>query len=140
MPIVDFVKGEEPSYFQGCGCLSYSTNFILFLGLRIHCVEYFTVLLYKVIVMTSCISLSGLLEYCTLISWCFCLFSTFPMYGAVFFHYTFKLSKKKKGMELKKQEYHWHSLCEHLILDLSLPVKEWKLMIKLRYASLELLR
>ena len=46
----------------------------------------------------SCLSLSGLLEHCTLISWCFCLFSTFPMYGAVFFQYTSKLLiKKKKG-------------------------------------------
>ena len=44
----------------------------------------------------SCISLSGLLEHCTLISWCLCLFSTFPMYGAVFFQYTFKLLIKKK--------------------------------------------
>ena len=44
----------------------------------------------------SCISLSGLLEHCTLISWCFCLFSTFPMYRAVFFQYTFKLLIKKK--------------------------------------------
>ena len=44
----------------------------------------------------SCISLSGLLEHCTLISWCFCLFSTFSMYGAVFFQYTFKLLIKKK--------------------------------------------
>ena len=77
-------------------------RFILFLGLRIHCVEYFTVLLYKVIVMT-------------------------PIHLCI-------------RMELKKQEYHWHSLCVHLMLDLSLPVKDWKLMIKLRYASLELLR
>ena len=35
------------------------------------------------------------------ISWCFCLFSTFPMYGAVFFHYTFKfLIIKKKLRQL----------------------------------------
>ena len=45
----------------------------------------------------SCISLSRLLEHCTLFSWCFCLFSTFPMYGAVFFQYTFKLLIKKKN-------------------------------------------
>jgi hypothetical protein len=40
-------------------------------------------------------------------------------------------------MVLKKQEYHWHSQYVHLMLDLSLPVKDWKLMIKLRYAYLE---
>ena len=44
----------------------------------------------------SCISLYGLLEHCTLISWFFCLFNTFPMYGAVFFQYTLKLLIKKK--------------------------------------------
>ena len=47
----------------------------------------------------SCISLYGLLEHCTLISWFFCLFNTFPMYGAVFFQYTFKLLIKKKFLE-----------------------------------------
>lgn len=36
-------------------------------------------------------------------------------------------------MELKKQEYHWRLLSEHLMLDLSLPMRKWKLMTKLRY-------
>lgn len=36
-------------------------------------------------------------------------------------------------MELKKQEYHWHLPSEHLMLDLSLLGRKWKLMTKLRY-------
>ena len=33
----------------------------------------------------SCLSLPVLLDHCNRVSWCFCLFSTFPMYWAVFF-------------------------------------------------------
>ena len=33
----------------------------------------------------SCFSLPILFNHCNLVSWCFCLSSTFPMYGAVFF-------------------------------------------------------
>lgn len=87
--------------YRGAAPVQRALQVHFILGLRIHCFEYFTVLLYKVIVMT-------------------------------FIHLCDR-------MELKKQEYHWHSLCVHLMLGLSLPVKDWKLTIKLRYASLELL-
>ena len=47
---------------------------------------FFTLLKWCFVLPTfSCVSLPVLLDLCNLVSWYFCLFCTFPMYGPVFF-------------------------------------------------------
>ena len=65
---------------------------------------FFTLLKWCLVLPSfSCLSLPVLFDHCNLVSWCFCLSSTFPMYGAVFFNiYLPLLIKKKKKYHLVK--------------------------------------